>query len=487
MAIVLPQGDFSSPKQALPPPHSFDLSNNYCEQFQNIRVDRTFSLRRNQSTDRIPPKAFSWTNTKNSLSPEQIISIFSNPTHQNLGSLNILPRCDKSIISVIANNKIVCESLINCFDHLDQCENVDDTVLIIHSFAFLFPLANETNQEFLINSLASMNTYFPSLLESPQFVSPILMLITTFSKTSTYARDSLICYDIHTLILNLIQSNADSQSEILELSCHALLAIYGNPGEIEESAISESIDSLLELYQIDHILITNAALECLTSIINQKESVADTLIERGAFTRFTELIDKPPFISNLLKFTDILIACCSKPDSAMITQQIIPNIFALLPNESFTSDAFHILSDLLAKMPRIISPLISDEFIQSSLSISSNSTIAIKIEIGYFLATCIQNLSSERIRPFLNEQFFDIIGEMIASGLHKVIIECINGIRSLILLFADDQFVLTIIQFLNESGIIKDLNSLIGDEDCILNDRINTLFQHIECFTKNEE
>lgn len=460
-----------------------DLNVNYNEQFRNERVERTFSLRRNHLFDTVSKKSDSWPgNLEKSISSEQIISILNDPSHSKIKMLNTLPSTERSIVSIIAKDSKVWESFINIFEKLNDYNQTEDIVLIIHSISFLFPFADEDNQEMIVNSIV---IYFLDLLENPKYMASILLLINVFSKSSTYARDSIICYGLHTFILNkIISSNsASTESEEIQMACYTISEIYSNPGEVDDEIIFDSIDPFFSLLSSNNQIKIKTAFHCLTNLINRKSCVADILFDKKVCNLVLNFFDHPDLVTCSLQFISSLVHNIAKIDPSLVLNDLLPRLFNLISNIQYISYVFRIFSNLIEKVSRSILPLLTDDFIRSAISLSTTAKATVKIEASYFLATCIMYFEPNRLKSFLQKDSnscIDLLPEMIASGIREVILKCVLALTRVILVFSEEQYVYNIISALEENGVIKDLTNLLEEEnDNLLNHSIINLMNKI--------
>ncbi|OHT16591.1 hypothetical protein TRFO_41717 [Tritrichomonas foetus] len=515
----------------------FDLSN-YGEQLLHEREERTLTFRRNLngldrlntpvskrifisssgSTSFISPKSsHSWHGQNdNSLSPTKLINILNDPTHEHLNILNVLPRCDRTILSVIANDSNVWKALLACMVNFHSFK-IEDFYLILNSLIFLFPLINQTtNEDLQISVVDEISTLFDMLLENKQFLNSALMLITVFSKASVYARDTIICYGIHTnifeLIQNLINQNADQiNSELLKLLCSSFVSIFSNTEEMEDYIIQDTLDQLLDMlnsilpnmnnFQTSQIKNPNLnalyieliemILQCFTSITNHNSQNSSTLCEKGIHNQILCIFDNfesnASIISNLLLLIGNITVSQSITTKILLENGLLNKLFVLIQDEQFTPTVFWILSNISEIHPHIMTNAIPDEFISSTISLCSNSKFEIKKEASYFVMTCILFMNPQKMHKFITDDLILIVDEMLSCGIIAIINRCIAAMLQIILLFSkdenfikDDKLLFSFITSINDCEMMKDLESLLETDNAILNSRVPSLIYQLQ-------
>lgn len=302
-------------------------------------------------------------------------------------------------------------------------------------------------------------------------------------------------------------------------------------------------------------IIKEAAFDCLTSITNHKPSNSVILCEKGLHLTLLNILKMSldfffnnvlgisdlsqcdlskmspsmisgalsmagsnwgSFVSSLLKLIVNTASSQPKASSALIENGLIQMLMSLiqikncfcsnctncyscenlkLENkncQSFMSDTFWILSNMLPIVPEILVPLIPSSFIQFALSQATDAPVGIKREISFFLATCILHFTYNRVGEIFsmndgNESiFFELMDEMISSGRNDIAIRCIDSMINLILLFSSEDSnslennrIDNILYAIDEIGFIKDLEELIDDSDYSLANRATSLYNKI--------
>ena len=463
-------------------PSGFDLSN-YREELLHEREERALLMRRPQisTIGSFGKKSHSWNSAnEGSISPEKVVAILKDSNRSELRKLNLLPRCDHSIISVVAKDSAVCQQFPECLNELRDADDIESMILVLNAIAFLYPNSNEENQEGLADDLIPILQEF---LTTSNLCIPALLVITVLAKSSTYARDSITCFGIHADIMKmLIDPNVAQNNDIVNLCCSATLAIYSNPGEIEDYIVEESIEMFIQMLTMTkNILIMQTAIDCMTFVTNLKPSFTVLLCEKGVSKFVLQLLDNPETRSNALQLIGNITLSQLFTTKYMIENGLLERLFSLMKCEEYMADVFWIFSNITEICTEAVEPLISYDFVQSTLDLCSNVKCEIKKEAAFFLISCILFFKPEKVRSILNEDLLLLIDEMLSCGITSIIGRCTDAMLRLILLFSKDQTMLPILTCVRDCDMIKDLENLLEIDNPLLNARVSSLIYQLDC------
>jgi hypothetical protein len=301
---------------------------------------------------------------------------------------------------------------------------------------------------------------------------------------SSYARDSVLCLEIHTALVRM--AIASSPSAHADLCCTALLAIFANPDPIEPEILANSVDQLCELLMVGSVQTVASVLDCLVAMTNQHSALVHSLYDLGLFERIVQLMERPSLVAPTLRLIGNLSAAQPFQLRAMLDAGLPRRLFAELESEH-AAEAFWVLSNLLEAVAGLIIPLIDEKFIARLLERMESSSYHTQKEVAFFLSTLLLFLHEADLRAFVVPQVVGVLVSMIGCGIEKVTLRCIDAIGKCIRYLqthADRETV----RCLAESDLVERLGELLDErEQPLLAERAEALITQFHALENSDE
>lgn len=382
----------------------------------------------------------------------------------------------KDTIDKYLNTDILVSKMIDCLQFIVEKMETNKIPLmcqLLNTMVALFPLSKKEIQEiyvddglcFLLMKLLDVNI-------SPDLLLSSIGLIGVMSENDSYARDALICNEIHFNLIELV-SKTDNV-EVINASCEALSHVFENPEQIDFSILLDCFKSIASLLNINSKDALQSILVCIVDMTVQMPSLIFSIFEMNFHKRIVELLPDPELTAYVLRLIDNMSIAQPSQINELLKCGLFSVLTELLMTE-FTGDVFCVLSNLLESVPEMILNLINEEFIDNAIEIAMYSSIGVKKEASYFLATAIIFSNEKQIEMLLKKDLFDVLFEMIDCDIVLIILRIIDSLVKIInLIKRENKFIDFYHSIMTESNISK-VYSLKENKEQLVVEHVNFL------------
>jgi hypothetical protein len=339
----------------------------------------------------------------------------------------------------------------------------------------IFPLLDPLTNSFIDGGICySLNDFLSS--PDPSIVSTTVRVLKEICGRSSYARDSALCLEIHTTLIQLALDS--SPSERSEECCAALLVIFSNPDPIEPEILIKSVEPLFGLLDVGSPQTVASVLDSFVAMTNQHSALVHSLYDLGLFKRVVRLMDTPVLFSPTLRLIGNLSVAQPFQLRTMLDAGLADRLFRELESEH-AADVFWVLSNLLEAVSALIMPLIDAEFVARLLEIIDTSSYDIQKESAFFLSTLILFSREADLPRFVAPPVIEVLVSMIGCGVEKVILRCIDTFGKLVR-FLQAHPIAESTKSIAESDVLDRLAELLDDpEQPLLAERAEALIGQV--------
>ena len=416
-----------------------DLSN-YAKELQQIRTSRCLNLRRSiyiaqsKMLASNPGSCTKFVQTlkktvdlsnaqQTQISLESIVEALQTASASSIKSV-----LDSLVQSIKTNPKLVASIMKNSEiqEFINSLlENEENPIAdILTSLAVLVPYCGPSIDNFVDTGI-TMSLLFILSGDNQELAIPAIQVVKSISGTTGYARNSLLCSGVHTILVDLASQNRSTP--IADAACDALNSIFGNPEPIDSEIIQEVVPLIISAIQGQSADATNSILSTLINISAKLSSVVYIFYEQGLYEIIVEMIREPAYTAQALRLCGNMAVSQPQQVKVLLQHGIIDTLMDLLNQQNYTADVFWVLSNIFETESEELSSLIGEDFIQATLDITENATFDAKRESAYFLSTVVIYSGTAHTESFFSEPIFSILTEVIGSGIHSLVCRCIDA------------------------------------------------------------
>jgi hypothetical protein len=345
------------------------------------------------------------------------------------------------------------------------------TVRLLEVVGVIFPILDPLTNSFIDNGICFTLNDFLSSGDSA-IISITIQVLKKICEQSSYARDSALCLEIHTALIQLALST--SPSETADSCCATLFVIFSNRDPIEPEILINSVSPLFNLLSVGSPQTVASVLDCFVAMTNQHSALVHSLYDLGLFKRVVSLLDTPVLVSPTLRLIGNLSVAQPFQLRTMLDAGLADRLFQELESEH-AADVFWVLSNLLEAVSTLIMPLINRDFVDRLLDIIDSSSYDIQKESAFFLSTLILFSQEEDLPRFVTPTVIDVLVNMMGCGVEKVVLRCIDTVGKL-MRYLQIHPIADSVNFLAESDIMDRLEELLDDpEQPLLTERAEAL------------
>lgn len=347
-------------------------------------------------------------------------------------------------------------------------------VVILNIILILFPISGELMEKYSDDGLPIQLLGFLSS-NNVELITATIMLITTLSKCSEYARDALLCYGIHTTLIDL--ANSSESIEFAEICCDGILGLFQNESPIEPSVIQEMIPPLTSLLQLPSTKAVISVINAFVEITNELPNAAFDLFQYNIYHNAIQMLNDPQLCRAALH----LIGNVSNvPFVENLIQSGLGSALMEHINE-YTAEIFWILSNILEYDARLIAPYLDDAFLGTVIEISLSSSYDVKKEAAFFLSTRILTDSTSNLEKYCTADVANLFIDIISCGEQTIIQRCIDAALRLVLFPENHEIGANFAELLHEADVDGHLSLLETNNSLVLSDRAKCLQLQIDC------
>jgi hypothetical protein len=300
----------------------------------------------------------------------------------------------------------------------------DLLVRLLDALIAVFPLLGPLTDGFVDSNICFTLSEFLASPE-PSMVTATIRVLRAICERSAYARDSVLCLEVHTTLIQM--ALAAAPAPLADDCCGGLLAIFANPEPIEPEILISAVDPLFRVIEIGSTQTVASVLDCFVAMTNQHSALVHSLYDLGMFRKVVELLDIPALVSPTLRLIGNLSVAQPFQLRTMLDAGLVAKLFDELESEH-AADVFWVLSNLLEAISALILPLIDEEFVARLLEIIDTSSYDIQKESVFFLSTLVLFSPEADLPRFLEDSVIGVVVNMIGSGVEKVVLRCIDAV-----------------------------------------------------------
>jgi len=262
----------------------------------------------------------------------------------------------------------------------------------------------------------------PNLLTSGQLevAEATVKLIYVISEHSAYARDAVLCMEIHDILIALAKRCVSPQ--LTGGCCQCLLRVFATTGGIDSEVLIRAAHAMVGLLGMDSVEVVSAVLDCYVQMSNKYTTLVVTLYDLGLFSLAVQLLDNAELAPAALRLVGNL--CVAQPAQirTMLDVGLIHKTIAFLETEH-AADAFWVMSNLLEMVPHEIIPL-DDGAVARVLEIIATSSYDVQKEAAFFLSALILLTSASLLPKFMIQSVMEPLVDMLGCGVRMVALKC---------------------------------------------------------------
>ncbi|KAH0791812.1 hypothetical protein GPJ56_004306 [Histomonas meleagridis] len=350
-------------------------------------------------------------------------------------------------------------------------------ILLLNTIAVLFPISEQVQNVYIDEGICfTISEFLQS--DSDDLILASIGIIGVFSQSSSYARDAVMCIDLHITLMEI--ANTSKSTEIINASCESLSHMFENSEPIDAAILLRCVEPMTPLLNLESEDALQSVLVCFVDMTNQMSSIIFSIFENNLYQRIIELLPNPALTSTVLRLIGNMSIAQPSQISAMLKIGLFPSLIELLTTE-FTADVYWVLSSFLMSVPQMMITLFTPEFIDNTIEIAMYSSIGVKKEASYFLATVIFFADDNLLNVLMKKDLISVLIEMLNSDIVLITLRIIDSlIRFINVLTKDPKINREFIQQLLDEDTKKILKKLeIGDQDLVV-ERVKFLETQID-------
>lgn len=352
--------------------------------------------------------------------------------------------------------------------------NNSETVLtlVLYFLGLVFPNCDSAKQRLIDEDLVNYLTNFLST-GSPPLKKSTIDLLPILVDNSSYARDSILCFDI----LNILCGLAKTEEFGLP-SCLAIERIFTGSDEIDSDVLSLSVHSILELLELPDNEKLQSITAALVEICDRKPSLILSIVEKQKYSQIISFLKVQSLINQGLSLISLIVNGYPPSLTTLIENGVIESLFEFLGTE-YAANVYFVFAYMVENSPLILLKYFSEDFLKSTIDVALSSSLEVQQGAVYFLATVIKFSPANIVKPLVNNDTFEILSEMLSGEDSKIILQCLDAfIRICQILHSSNDT--TMISEINKSYLSKPLENLISHESYVVSNQANSLQKIME-------
>lgn len=485
----------------LPPMVSLNLAGvdltNYATELQQLRKSRTLNLRssiylnKGKSSAQLTTKPkFCDKMRKSSLSLENLAQAsvqlltpeFVTEAIESGNGAQIKTVCqqlaastnENKELNILMNDENVQNAFISALDA--DSEAVTD---VLAALSQVVKYCDKTIETFIDNGL-SMCLLMIISSENEELIAPCNELIKELSTINGYARDSMLCSGIHSIIIEL--AGKYRGTELGDALCGTLDAIFGNPAPIDGEVMMDCIPQLFELMDGQLPAAVNSLLSTFVNISSKQPASVFKFYDIGLYDKIVDLLNQEEFTAQALRLSGNMSVSQPPQIKALLEHGIVDSLMQLLANSDFTADVFWVLSNLFESQPEAVLEVLSEELFEQTLSVAEEASFDAKREAAFFIATVIIFCGTSIVEVFFSERAFEILDEELGCGVPSVVTRCIDALSCMFFNSVKNNMTDKFLAFAESNDLIESLKNL--EDEGFNYDHVTFLLSVISSATK---
>ena len=418
------------------------------------------------------------------LNPDVAVQILSsgNPSKISEFASNILTTSAASpkLLSSLAHSQAVCETICEIFPE----ERTETTLVnIMNIIATLFPLADNMKEAYIDGGIVcTLMDYLQS--ESLILACNSILLIKTLCDASLYARDSILTFGVHTILMDLAAAAQDET--IVVDACKTISSVFEKKDQIDTAILSSAIPQLVPLLNLPFTQAVVSILNTLTSITTHMPALIFDIFDTGKVPAIIEMLENQDLVAAALSLIGNLSAAHPIQIQQMFDVGLMDKLTPLTTSP-LAGDVFFVFSNLIASVPSLVIPLFDQPFIESALEIAQTSMFEIKKEVAFFLTTLVMHIGNEEMLEFIRPDFIDLIIEMLGCGVAQTITSCLNVMQRFAMAMANGDAETSLISESQWEDLADALEDLSERSPPTIKEMASNLLQRLEAMNEDSD
>ena len=468
---------------------------NYKDQLQKDRNSRTLTLRsmkrpsisgvrnsnfqvgscsRNLSLLDVNPLPF--------LNPEHVAEVFASQDESTIKTLinQIADTFEESpkLISKLAKNTEIFQPIIDCLNG-EISESL--VVSILQFITIIFPQCTIQGMNAFVDCDLCFSLYAFITSDNPTIIAAAIQVVAVISEQSSYARDAIISFGLHTSLMEQAQAG-DEQLSIA--CCDALNKIFANPDPIDSATIIESVTPMAQLFSLTSIPALQSVIECFVEITSKMPSIIFTLYDLDLYPTIIGFLSQQELLASTLSLIGNMSVAHPPQIRCMLQLGIFDTLLGLIGTD-YATYVFWIFSNMLESVPQDMLPYFTDDLVSNAISSVLDASFDVKKEATYFLSTLIVFSDPETVPHFMTQEITDMVVEMLGCGVTMIVLRCIDTLICFVHVMKTNPECAEFQAILMNTDIIDRLNDTINPDSPFVSERAEYLLQQIQGFEES--
>ena len=360
------------------------------------------------------------------LNPDVAVQIVSSKNPQKISefSSNILTTSAASpkLLTSLAHSKELCDCLCEAFSEIEDSQILVNLMSII---AAIFPLADNMKEAYIDGGIiCSIMDYLNP--ESQLLACNSILLIKALCDASVYARDSVLTFGVHTMLMDLALA-AEDETIVVD-ACRTISSVFETKEIIDSTILTESVGQLARLLQLPYPAAVCAILNTFVSITTHLPTIILDIFDTGVVPSIIQMLEVPELAPAALPLIGNLSAAHPTHIQKMFDAGLIDKLTPLVSTK-LAGDVFFVFSNLITCVPSLVIPMFDNAFIESAIEVAQTAGFDITKEIVFFLTTLILHTSTEEMLAYMRPDVIDLIIEMLGCGVPATVMSCLDVIQ----------------------------------------------------------
>jgi hypothetical protein len=361
-------------------------------------------------------------------------------------------------------------------DSLSSAGSDELTLLLVKYFIILFPLFPDLHESCVDMGLC---IGFLGMFDSQNLaiVEAAIDLVDCISEASGYARDSVLCLGIHTMVIDAALAN---HSEAITLSAvEALDKIFGNRAPIDGQTLTLCVAPMAQLLSLPYVAAVSLALSCFVSMTNKMASLVGTMYDLNLFPVIVGFLENDALVEMALPLVGNLSVSHARNIETLLECHLLDLLTKLIPEEKYAADVYWVLSNLVESVPHLTIGFFGERFVRDTLARAKDAGFEVKKESGFFLATLIVFTDIDDLGYFINAQVVGLMVQMLGCSVGLIIIRCLDALLRLSKAIRTAGASDDVKEILDGGALQEGLTVLVDQPDVLIRERAEYLWTQV--------
>lgn len=411
-------------------------------------------------------------------------------------AIEAISSCDESQISLFLKSFISCvqsnykstqrlaqnESFIEAFPSLFSLELSPDTTLSLYQVTAIIFDQTKFKQQIVDSDIVS--TLAMQIYDQGELIMQQIALIGAISAASSYGRDALFCFGVHTTLIE-IAGKEDASEELKEAATKCLCLIFGAQGPLDSDIIKECIGSIFALLEGAQPPVVQAIFGAFIEITNKVPETVFTLYSLGLFPFVVQCFQVPELVTISLGLCGNLTVSQPIQVSSFLDLGLFDILVGLLGTED-ASHALWVMSNMLECIPHKVLPNIPLELVLEVIKGIEDGNSEYKQEAAFFVGTIILVSGVDIDKMFMRQEVIDLLVEMLGCGIYYVTLRCVEALQRIALTAVSTDSSAQLAEVINNSDFNDRIEDLNESDDNNLKELLLSLQKAIDDLTTEE-